>query len=93
MFKQINTFLMWPLSMPAQVLSRQLKSPEGDRNGIVGSLQLLRSTMEGLKGPSGHWNGLIGDIALQLAELGTVAKKRKRGKKCVGQNKEIREGQ
>ena len=79
---------MWPLSMAARALSRQLRTPKGDANGIVTSFQLLRSAMEDLKDPSGHWNNLIGDIAQQLADPGIVAKKRKRAKKTSIQGKE-----
>lgn len=83
---------MWPLSMAARVLSRQLKTLKGDSNGTVTSLLLLRSTMEDLKDPSGHWNDLLGDIALQLADTG-ITKKRKRVEKSPLQGKEAWEEQ
>lgn len=54
---------MWPLTMAARALSRQLKRPKSDHDEIVTSLRLLRTTMEDLKDPCGHWNNLIGDIA------------------------------
>ena len=84
----MNTFVMWPLSMAARALSRQFKNPKGDGNGIVTSLQLLRSVMEDLTDPSGHWKSLIGDIAQQLADPGIATKKRKRVKKSSAQGKE-----
>lgn len=87
MFQVANTFVMWPLSMAAKVLSSQLKTAEDDPNGIVASLQLLHSTMEALGDPSGHWNNQIRDIGLQLAETGSVVKKRKQGKKSGGPSK------
>ena len=93
LLKEMNTFVMWPLSMAARALSRQLRNAKGDSNGIVSSLQLLRSTMEDLKDPSGHWNNLIGDIAQQLADPGLVVKKRKRAKKSSVQGKEAWEEQ
>lgn len=68
MFQVPNTFVMWPLTMAAKVLSSQLKTAEDDPNGIVASLQVLHSMMEALRDPSGHWNNQIRDIGLQLAE-------------------------
>lgn len=82
----MNTFMMWPLSMAAQVLGRQLKSLEGDQAVVIASLRLVRCTMEDMEEPSGHWNGMIDSLAQQLAEMGPVTKKRKRGRIKAGQD-------
>ena len=80
---------MWPLSMAARVLSRQLKNSQSDAHGMFTSLQLLRSAMEDLEDPTGHWIDLIGEISRQRPDLGIMARKRKRVKKISVQGKGV----
>ncbi len=68
---------MWPLSMAARALSRQLQNPKVDANSILASLQVLRSAMEDLEDPTGHWIDLIREIALQQHDPGLMPRKRK----------------
>lgn len=67
-FKQMNTFTMWSLSVAAGALIRMLgpaKDPSAARNALAG-LQVLQSTIIDLEDESASFGTLLEDVVMQL---------------------------
>lgn len=77
LFRQLNTFHMWPLCMAMQVLNRQLSAcnDNAELGHCLGMLRILATAIEDLDDMSGHWVDSISHIIKRLEELDSTSVK------------------
>lgn len=79
LLKRMNSYVLWPLSSAARVLSKQLSSPNGKQRSTYHALDLLYTTMHILDDDSGSWDHLLAEIGEQLSELNMPRQSRSGG--------------